>query len=68
MFFFVYRTESMSKKSEENQNSKKNSPSHDDGDDDNQVNKPLLDSVPKTEIKQPKKKVITIFLVLFCFV
>ncbi len=63
MFFSVYRTESMSKQSEENQDSKqKNSPSPDDDDDNNQVNKPLLDSVPKTEIKQPKKKVITIFL------
>jgi hypothetical protein len=62
IFLYFQRTDSTSKKPEGNRNSKKNrsSPDDDDGGEENQVNKPLLHSLPKTEIKQPKKKVIVI--------
>jgi hypothetical protein len=52
-FLFIQRTESTTKQTREDKNSKKN-----DDEDENQVEKPLLDSLPQTEVKQPKKKVI----------
>ena len=57
-FDFLFRTEANPRKSDDNSDSKKvHHDEPDDIDDEKQVEKPLLESPPETEIKQPRKKV-----------
>ncbi len=58
VFSSIQRAEPTSDKSREDKNLEQHPR---DGDDDKQAEMPLLESVPKTKIKQPKKKKVIYF-------